>query len=86
MIPCRVVLSRALANGARSGGIRLSIVAHGFSELGDRADDEMADLDGEMVVVAGRLYFPAGRDDEEMAASDPLPTLTSITEVKRSRS
>jgi hypothetical protein len=57
-----------------------------YVELGDRPDDEMADLDNEIVVVAGRLFFPAGNEDEEMAASDPLPTLTSITRVERSGS
>ena len=57
-----------------------------FVELGDRPDKEMADLDGETVVVEGRLYFPAGTEDDVMAASDPLPTLTSITRVERSKS
>jgi hypothetical protein len=56
-----------------------------YVELGDRPDDELTDFDGEVVVVEGRLYLPAGTEDEEMAASDPLPTLTSIRRVERSK-
>jgi hypothetical protein len=42
-------------------------------------------VSGEALVVEGRLYLPAGSEDEEMAASDPLPTLTSIRRVERSK-
>jgi hypothetical protein len=52
----------------------------GFVELVGRPDEEMDTLDGRRVVAEGLLFHPAA-EDEAMAASDPLPTLTSVSRV-----
>jgi hypothetical protein len=54
----------------------------GFVELVDRPDEEMDTLDGQRVVADGLLFHPAAAEDEAMAASDPLPTLTSVSRVE----
>ena len=72
-----------------SGGYRsVKRIAHvrltgGDIELGARPDAEMQELDGEAVEATGRLHLPAAADDEEMAASEPLPTLIDVSDVTR---
>ena len=68
------------ATGVDLAGVRV----HRDSAVAPRIQASAFTLGTDIHFAPGQ-YRP-GTEDEEMAASDPLPTLTSITEVKRSKS